>query len=256
MRIDVVLIAYALDLRPLINSLSGPDTYFHIYTHSQRSEARAVMQLMAEYRPDLTIHDYGTNRGLSTSWNDGVIEAQAESADAVLIINDDIAMSRTDMLQMAQCCVDHREAGIVVVTGENIRMQGHLDLGYSAFGINPIATETIGYLDENYWPIYGEDVDYSRRLALTGIPIVSAGDTGIVHQGSQTIAVVPELRGQNHITFPRNQLYHAAKHGGIYGHETFQYPFGDPQLSWKIEAESRHNPYPAHQRQDKDVAKI
>jgi GT2 family glycosyltransferase len=253
LNIHIVFIGYALDLRPLVDAVEGPDTYFHIYTHSQRPEAQAIKWWS---KLNVTLHDYGTNRGLSTSWNDGVIEAQADGADAILVINDDVSMTRDDILQMARGCVNHREAGIIVAQGYNERMVEHQILQFACFGINPIAIEKVGYFDENFYPIYFEDTDYSRRCALLGVAFHDVGYTNAVHKGSTSVNTVPTLSSQNQVTFPACHHYYRLKHGGSPGSETFKYPFGDPQLNWKIEAEARHNPYPTHDRQDKDVVKL
>lgn len=254
MNIHIALIGYAIDLTPLVGAIAGPDTFFHIYLHSQRPEARTIFGW--GHDAHLDIHDYGTNRGLSTSWNDALVQSQSEGADAILIINDDVTMTRDDMLKLAQGCIDHREAAIIEARGFNERMNEYQNLQAACFGINPIALDTVGYFDENFYPIYFEDTDHSRRLNLLGGTFYNVGDTGIVHKGSATVNGVPALSSQNQITFPACHHYYRLKHGGSPGSETFKYPFGDPQLSWKIDADSRHNPYPEHQRTDKDVAKI
>jgi len=260
MNITITLITYALDVRPLITALDGPDVRWLIFTHSKLP---AVADLCADIRarqPDnVTLLDYGENRGLARSWNEGLLASSmyfTDGPDAMLIINDDVTMIRDDMLQMAQGCVEHREAGIIVAEGYNERMVEHQILGFAAFGVNPIALETVGYFDENFYPIYFEDTDYSRRCNLMGVSFHNVGQTSAVHKGSASVNTVPALSSQNQVTFPACHHYYRRKHGGSPGSETFKYPFGDPQLSWKIEAEARHNPYPAHQRIDKDVAKI
>lgn len=256
MNIHITLIAYALDLTPLIMALQGEDVYWHVFQHSRNMDVILKCQALALVVPNFTYFDYRENRGLSTSWNDGLVISQAQGADAMLILNDDVQISRDDMLKMAQGGIDHPECGIIEAEGWNERMQEHQRLGFACFGINQIALDVVGLFDEQYYVIYGEDVDYSRRCNLLGVTFHNVGQTKIVHKGSETIATVPALRAQNQVTFPRNENYHRLKHGGPYGRETFQYPFGDPQLSWRIDTDQRHNPYPAHQRQDKDVAKI
>jgi GT2 family glycosyltransferase len=194
MNIHVILVVYALDVRSLVAELEAPDVFFHLYTHSRRVEATEICYWAQALHPNINLHDYGVNRGLARSWSDGIVEATEMGADAIIVVNDDIRMSRHDLKFLASSAIAHREAGVIVVTGENIRMQGHLDLGYSVFAINPIAIEKVGVFDVNYWPIYGEDVDYSYRLTLAGVPILNAGDTDVVHQGSMSVAVAPELK--------------------------------------------------------------
>ncbi|MFX6027917.1 hypothetical protein ABTE84_21450, partial [Acinetobacter baumannii] len=59
--------------------------------------------------------------------------------------------------------------------------------GYACFAINPIALETLGCFDENFFPAYCEDQDYARRAALAGLSEENCADTQIVHMGSNAI---------------------------------------------------------------------
>lgn len=253
MNIHIILIAYALDVKPLITSLIGDDTYFHLYTHSRLPVTRELMEW--SYHTDMYVHDYGSNRGLSTSWNDGIIEAQKEGAEAILIINDDVIMNREDMLKMAQGCVDHRECGIIEISGFNERMNETQKLGYACFGINPIAIETVGYFDQNLVPYCFEDCDYSRRCYLAGIPFGYAGPSNAIHKGSATIHSDTQLYQQNSLTFSASSAYYQKKWGGQPGHETYKTPF-NVGFGLKIEAEYRIAPYPGFNRTDLDIIKV
>jgi len=254
MNTSITLIAYALDISPLVLALQGDDVHWNVFQHSHNQDVIGKCLALSLTVPNFNFYDYRENRGLATSWNDGLILSR--EADAMIIMNDDVIMDRNDLLILASAAVEHREAGLIICRGLNGPNRDHIDLDHVIFAVNPIAVEKVGYFDENYWPIYGEDVDYSRRCRLLGVPYYNAGETGIIHLGSTTIKTVPALNAQNMVTFPRNEEYHRLKHGGGYGHETFLHPFNDEQLSWKIESRMRHNPYPEYERRDKDVAKI
>lgn len=258
MNIHLILITYSIDPTPLLKAADGEDITWHVFMHSAYERHRAVWDAVIDFEAKgrFEMYDYGVNRGLARSWNEGVINAQKMHADAIIVINDDVIASHDDILTLAQTCIDHPEAGIITAWGMNERMGDVRDNGYSLFGINKIAIERVGYFDQNYTPIYGEDVDMSRRLALEDIPILSCTETNIWHKGSATTNGSTVLTRQHQVTFPRNEDYHRLKHGGGYGHEQFLCPFDDINLSWYIGAESRENPYPGHQRTDQDIVKV
>lgn len=216
----------------------------------------ACRALQVRHPGRITLYDYQINRGLARSWNDGIEAALRANADAIVIVNDDIKITNQDFYLLADHTYAHPEAGIIVANGFNVRMDAKLDLGYSIFGINPIAINEVGYFDENYLVIYGEDVDYSRRMTMVGVPFHSTGDTDIVHTGSATVGSVPELAIQNKVTFARNSDYHILKHGGNYGQEVYLHPFNDASLSWHISAEQRNDPYPGRSRTDREIVEL
>lgn len=257
MNIHVTLIAYAIDITPLVSSLDAPDVFFHIYLHSKREEAGRIAYWLADMHQNIILHDYRTNRGLARSWNDGIIESYEQGADVAIVLNDDVDISRPDLRLLAQAAVDHRECGIVEPRGYNERMVENQLLGYAAFAVNPIALEKVGYFDENFTPIYFEDCDYSRRCALAGVTFYDAGPTRIVHKGSATINSVPELKNQNNITFSACNAYYHRKWGGEPGQEVFAYPFNDTSLGLKIGANQRAAPYPGYNRTDiQEIVKL
>jgi GT2 family glycosyltransferase len=256
MNIHIVLVVYALDVLPLIAALNGPDVTWHIYTHSQRTAAFDAFKTLGDVA-NVRFHHEGYNRGLARSWNDGIVKARNEGADAIVVINDDVTASRDDLLILAQAAVEHREAGIIEAEGQNLRMAEWQILGYAVFAINPVALDTVGYFDINFHPIYFEDSDYSRRTALCGITFHNAGKTGMVHKGSATVASVEALSQQNQRTFRANLAYYCAKWGREPGHEIYTLPFNDPAFGWQIAASQRHDPYPGHLRTDlEEIVKL
>ena len=87
MKIGVVLITYAIDVTPLIKSMDGPDVSWRIFTHSANQEVIAALNFIpvrSDMRPDIKLYDYRQNRGLAKSWNEGLIDAYAMGADAVI----------------------------------------------------------------------------------------------------------------------------------------------------------------------------
>lgn len=248
--IHIVLVTYALDVTPLVDSLWTSDVTLHLYTHSKiPMVVEACREIESEY-PNVRWNNYGINRGLARSWNDGMLAAQNDNAEVIILLNDDITASKADMYQLTEAAVKHRECGVVQVRAYNEITDKRILMGYGFTAIQPIALETVGAFDVNYWPIYGEDVDYSRRCGLLGVTFYDAGESGVVHEGSTTIKAVPELAASHQKTFRDNHLYHVAKHGGFYGQETFDRPFNDPTLDWYIPLDNYRRAYPDRARDD------
>lgn len=254
--IHIVLIVYALDVLPLIQSMNGIGVTWHVFTHSANEVVLDALPIL-RYMHNVNVYDYQKNRGLAKSWNEGLINAYAQGADVVVIANDDLIADFDDLLILAFAAYEHPEAGIVVCEGYNQRMGEQQILQFAIPAINPIAIEQIGYFDENFVPIYFEDSDYSRRAALAGVKFHNAGKTGIIHTGSATVASVNDLAVQNNLTFQRNVAYYCTKWGGPLGQETFTVPFFDAKFNLKITAEQRHDPYPDYSRTDiQEIVKI
>lgn len=237
MNVHCIILAYALPVQPVVDAImpAGGVTC-HIFLHSARPDvAQSCRAAQAQYT-GVRLYDYQTNRGNSRSCNDGIVTALRDGADAILLLNDDLSITRADFDRLAQGCAEHPEAGLIYCNGYNVSASLYHDLGFCCFGINRTAIDTVGYLDQLFVGTYFDDSDYRRRCALFGVRTHSIGDTNIVHQGSATIRAVPELQTM----YPVNEAYYVKKHGGTPGQETFLYPFGDSSRSWFIGEDERH----------------
>lgn len=249
MNIHIGLVAYALNVIPLIESLDGDDITWHLFLHSQRPDVVASCMEMAK-KHNVLYHPYGTNRGLAVSWNDTLIEAQEQGADTVIILNDDVVMSREDLLILANAAVNHPECGVIVCEGYDGGMERDQILQFVVFAVNKIAIQTIGYFDQNLIPYCFEDSDYSLRCGKAGVPFFNAGPTGIVHIGHAAVKTVPALNAQNQRTFPATLVYYKEKWGGEPGEEKHLIPFGNPHFGLRIDAAQLRDPYPGFGRTD------
>lgn len=224
----------------------------HLHLHSAASETRAACIALRE-AAEVTVHPHGENRGLSRTWNDGMLEGYAEAADVVLIVNDDVEFSRGDVDRVTEAALERRDCHIVSCAGPHgrhrQRMPSH---GYSCFAINPIALEVVGCFDENLFPAYCEDQDYSRRAQLAGLHEANCPDTEVFHAGSTSIFSDPGVRLRNAQSQALNQQYYRRKWGGDGDHEQFVRPFNDPALGVRIPPERRRHPYgPRYDRRDR-----
>ena len=60
---------------------------------------------------------------------------------------------------------------------------------YSSFILTRRAIDSVGFFDENFWPAYAEDCDYTARLTRSDCPIIFEKDTTriAIHDASSTL---------------------------------------------------------------------
>jgi GT2 family glycosyltransferase len=261
MKVGLVTVAYnsADAIVGLVESATqcDHDVRVHLFLHSQHPATMAACQSMVG-RSYISYYPYGCNRGLSKSWNEGILAAYDSGADVVLVVNDDVTFSPGDVDKIARKAFANRDRYIISCAGVHRRFNRTLPShGYSCFAINPIALEKIGCFDENFFPCFCEDQDYAFRARLAGLEEENCADTLISHGGSDTLYQSAALIVQNRLTQTRNVLYYVRKWGGQGGNEQFSNPFANPQLNYRIPAQSRHNPYgPLYDRADQYFVRL
>ena len=120
--------------------------------------------------------------------------------------------------------------------------------GWHANGITRAGLEAMGYLDENFYPAYVEDVDYdyrhflARKLGRLSYPDEGHCQIFAHHNGSATSRFLqekyPEKYQRLSKAFQRNVEYGIRKWGGAQGHELYTHPFNNPTLDirdWTLE---------------------
>jgi GT2 family glycosyltransferase len=236
---------------------SEADVAVQLFLHSNDPATTAACEGLAR-RVEVRYHPYGENRGVSRSWNDGILTAYAEGADVVVVANDDVLPSAGDLDRIADKAVRCSDRYIVSCAGKHSRLGRSLPShGYSFFAINPIAIELIGCFDENFFPAYCEDQDYARRAALAGLSEENCADTMVLHIGSSAILSSRQLELQNRVTQRHNIAYYVRKWGGDAGSERFETPFGNPELGLRIAPEQRAAPYgPSYDRTDRHLVAV
>lgn len=258
MRIDIVVVAHSLadDLQRLFDAANADNVVWHLHLHSNIPWVGVICQRLAEH-PNVNFYNHQFNRGLAKSWNDGLEVGYREGADVVMIANDDGLPGPGDVQRLAEAAVNNRDKYVIGGAGFDVRgMEHRANMQFTICAINPIAIETIGCFDENFFPIYFEDVDWYRRAALAGLEMMAIPNTCLIHMGSKSVHSNSALMQQNHETFSRNNTYYQRKWGGEIGKETFTIPFNDPTLNLRIDAGQRSAPYGAHDRTDQEIVKL
>lgn len=259
MRVALVTIGYNLPGatgRLIASARKGcvSDLTFLVISHSQMEAKVAELESLAE-QPDVVYRPYGVNRGLAKSWNEGILWGYEQGFDVVLVVNEDVTLAAGDVDRLGQTALKRRDCPIVTGRAYNQSEVTWSSSEYGCFVVNPIALETLGCFDENFFPIYCEDSDYRRRVRLAGLTTAFCEETKVVHGGSASLAQ-PGVARQNSLTYARNRHYYQRKWAGEAGGEQFERPFGDPRFTLYIDPRVRDSPYPGFNRTDQAIVQL
>lgn len=242
MNTHIIVVAYGLaeDLTRLYASANSPDVTWHIFLHSKFPDVVEACETLVR-NGNVNYYDYGHNRGLARSWNEGLYNAYFGGADVMMIANDDAVAGEGDVARLAEAAITNPDYYFIDGIGFDQSTNQHKSMKLSLAVINPIGIETIGYFDETFTPIYFEDIDYYRRASLAGLKSATIGGTHIVHAGSKSRTLTDESVFWK--DFNRNRDYYVAKWGGDQGCEGYQTPFNQ-DYGMYIGYEDRQDPYP------------
>lgn len=169
------------------------------------------------------------NAGVAASWNEVI---KLFPAAWWLLVNNDIEFAPGDLAKFEEA-IQTTEAGIVADGINNM----------ACFGITANCVQKVGLFDENFYPAYGEDIDYMRRCRLLDVEHRYLQGMGMRHDRSSTVKAFPaELQERNRETFEANKAYYIRKWGGWEGQEMFHHPFNDPGWpvwAWKFDCRMR-----------------
>lgn len=254
MNIHIVVIAYGLadDLLKLFQTANAINVTWHLFLHSHIDAVVRACDTIRNASPNVHFYNYGYNRGLAASWNEGLHHAYEDGADIALIANDDAYCNPGDVDRIAEYALAHPDAYMVDGQGYDVRDNRYDPMGLSLAAINRSGLEKIGYFDENYFPIYFEDIDWHYRAKLAGLKFVTTPDTYVVHHGSKSLTVTPA--NLHHLTFSLNKAYYVRKWGGEVNQEQFTSPFNDSKLVLHIPYHLCHTPYGDYDRIDRHLA--
>jgi hypothetical protein len=200
---------------------------------------------------DIDYLPYGQNRGINRSMNDSFEKFfQNDNCDIVFCPGQDLFFNTPIAFDE---WVDRIEPHI-----KNVCFFGHIPkiqyfggpAPFCAFTFTRKSFETIGYLDENYFPAQYEDMDLVRRYSITCDFEYRMDIEGDTTHHCMLVRTDKELnRQQETITGPKCREYYIRKWGGDIGQERFTSPFNygyDNYISHHV----RHNPYNRHDRPD------
>lgn len=167
------------------------------------------------------------NRGVASSWNIGVDRVLAEKRDWLILCSAAVRFGPAGGCDFLNAVDEQYAAHAVEADG---------GLGWHLIAFSRITLERTGRFDENLYPAYEEDLDYSRRmqLAFGGRDVlrwpkvdVDARLAGVAH-GIQEAHV--------YVDFVGLERYMARKWNGHkdgWDQQGFVKPFDDPQHDWR-----------------------
>lgn len=152
----------------------------------------------------------GKNLGVSASWNK---IWDTSGSEPLVISNDDVVLGEKTIESFEVALKE-----LPFVTSEAV--------GFALFGVTKECRDVVGSFDEAFWPAYFEDIDYHRRIMLSGIRNGSVPAPRFHGVSSTRDSLPPSEAKYIHDGFLKNRDYYARKWGGPQGSETFVTPFG------------------------------
>lgn len=204
----------------------------------QKAEAEAGLSEWVYVVP------YGKNVGLSRVWNDAVQIQNLGLTKLVILLNDDIVFGpgSLDILIDGMSEALNSGAALVCAQGHHRTNGDNAAFGYSCFAVSKTAYETVGSFDEQFWPAYCEDCDFSTRMKRAGLHEATSVLANLTHYGSRSILdQTPRsrrIRERNHHTHCANMAYYIRKWGGDPGRETYDQPFNGGPVEVRSDMEA------------------
>ena len=233
--IHITMVVHSLSKEPaeFWANVNDPRIFLHLFLHSKKESVEAMCDDMAGER-NVYYYPYHENRGLARSWNQGMITARQMGADVGMVANDDIRASFEDVWEIARTAQAHPECFMASGMGLDLTTGEHKDMLLALAAFNPIAFDRLQVnnrlFDEQFVPIYFEDLDLYHRAKLAGIPAICTPHTHIHHIGSATRKVVADETAFFK-DFDTNKARYIAKWGGdgTRGSEVFTLPYNKEQ---------------------------
>ena len=185
------------------------------------------------FGPNFHILRNPRNVGIARSWNQGLGTA---SGEVIFFVNNDTIIKNhigkllegfSKYMVVAPTCISHiSEIDLMYKNGLPDFYTG--DNG-AFFGVKRRLFNIIGGFDEDYYPMYFEDLDFFRRATKEGHVPMLCRDVGVVHLCNQTTNVVPEKEA----IYDKNEKTFKEKARGTYSPR--------PDFSFVIPHHNRHD---------------
>ena len=166
------------------------------------------------------LRDSRYNLGVAASWNQILMHGFTRGHQRVFIMANDLFLHPGSLRTAITLAADR--PGVMMIDY------------YNAFSVNLDTVRRVGLFDERFYPAYYEDVDYTYRCGLAGVPVEQVPGAGGDHLGSQTIRAEPRYAQRNHDTFNHwNHQQYLRKWGGVPGQERYCSPFNLPEHDYR-----------------------
>ena len=168
---------------------------------------------------NIIVYNPEKNIGVATSWNYFLLNCEGY----LFIINDDIEVGNNVLKEMYDKKVElEQDKRYVIVSKDH-------PAPYSLFLLHFSIKDTIGLFDENFYPAYFEDCDYSYRIKLLNCLEHKMQNLDIKHENSATMKEKQnrgfDMQKEHHNLFLKNQKYYIDKWGELPFNEKYTTPF-------------------------------
>ena len=210
--------------------------------------------------------DKNTDISVAKAQNIGLRKAVEENYDFVMLMNNDVVLSRGYIDKLVELFDMYPEAGLIVGTPvekgdctwiSEARVGGHLHYmnklprgAFSATLISVAAIKRVGIFDETFAPRYIEDEDYSVRLRLAGYAPYMTESAVFFHDVGTTVdKVVGREKARLEMYWEKNKNYFKEKwgqdvHRSDRSSIVFKEPFnGNGALTSKYKIEQWHGAF-------------
>lgn len=176
------------------------------------------------------------NGGVSYAWNTGMLRAKRDGYTKALVCNDDITFAPGAIKRLVTT-MEETGATLVSPNQNGLRPQVGITEGGADFFCFLVDIDSLldncGFFDSNFWPAYFEDNDMHWRLQRAGMLTYIDNEAVVYHAGSATQNAIPGFPACPPEQFLANRSYYVGKWGGEPGHEAFETPYNDPNLTIK-----------------------
>jgi GT2 family glycosyltransferase len=197
----------------------------------------AIARIEQDERFKVRVFTPPRNLGVAASWN-WILQEQPEAPFWVLVGND-IQFTPGDLARIDAAVRANPESAVLTANE-----------GYSLMAVTQTGVNEVGYFDENFYPAYYEDVDYERRLILSGASYGAVFGIHAIHGeapnwGSSTINSNRLLRLRYKLVARLNRGYFRRKWNcdtaesiAFSSSHGWSRPYGEPGLSakdWRVD---------------------
>lgn len=251
---------------------------------SETDRQEMSRQLNAAFRPDVdqpirkgdmeVSWIDNPNQALAASWNQGLTKGAAWGAETLLVACNDIECFPDTIDRIAAYGLENPQADFWYGRTEG-KAAG---MEFSLFCFRKTTLDTYGWFDENFWPVFCEDMDYDYRLWLAGGVQAVVPEATFHHCPGATcrrgepgrVALIASQEQQNKQYFNRKWGNGAEElHGYISDQPkelqerirslSYTTPFGKPDVPvgwWELRATTKNNRILKVTYQDQRVAVI
>ena len=201
-------------LQRALESIDIPAYIYIVNNNSVDSEFQEKLAILKEAH-GLDVYSAKYNLGVAASWNRIIMYAMGLGYDKLIISSNDTILNPGALAALAD--VDTSDPKSVI---------WHLH-AWNCYMIHVRAIPLVGWFDENFYPAYREDQDYSYRCdALAKVLRHNPIEGGAEHLGSQTVGSDAEYASHNKNTHGNwNTAHYQMKWGGMPGGEVFTMPY-------------------------------